>query len=146
MELIAESNDENADTHEVVVISTLNLLGSCLNDLPTQIPKMIANGLVPEILHHLERRIPKQSNYFHTILKFLIFVRVHDEGKNCLRNSKIVESLLAVPLQPGYSELFIGSEKCIEYNKLFNDLLRDDDELLPRAYKQVLNNFDEVES
>ena len=54
-------SDENRD---LLFVNTLHLLAICLNDLPAQIPKFIANGLIPQLVEVLESRVPKQASYF----------------------------------------------------------------------------------
>jgi hypothetical protein len=50
------------------------LLGQCLNDLPAQIPKAIANGVVKAMLDWVEKKFPNTSNAYYEILKFVSYV------------------------------------------------------------------------
>lgn len=144
LRLVEEANTDNQDTHSVVVQSTVHLLAVILNDLPAQIPKLITSGLIPQLLTNLERHIPKHSNYYYSILKFVIAVRIHEKGKECIRNSKIVERMFSIICESGYAEAFVHADRVFEYNRLFNDFLRDDETLQDRAAEQLIRNADTI--
>ncbi len=74
------------------------------------------------------------------------YVRIHDEGKKCVADSWIIETLFEVPIEEGFSEHFLGSERQHEYNWNFNELFRNDDPLQKRAYEQLKTNVEKIES
>jgi len=72
IEFLDKEYDKNEDSFEIIGI--IHLLGQCLNDLPAQIPKAIANGVVKAMLDWVEKKFPNTSNAYYEILKFVSYV------------------------------------------------------------------------
>ena len=107
LELFKENIEDNSVTHDVVYISAMHLVALVLNDLPAQIPKA-CDELLPSLFKSLEQRVPNYNGFFLSLLKLISAVNVHEKGKECLKNSKLIEKCIKVPVEPNYGYHFIN--------------------------------------
>jgi len=52
--------------------------------------------------------------------------------------------MFSIVCESGYAETFIHADRVFEYNRLFNDFLRDDETLQDRAEEQLVRNADTI--
>jgi len=141
LELFKDNKEENSETHDVVFISSMHLIALVLNDLPAQISKAW-DTFLPELFNSLQFRVPNYSSFYLSMLKLVTAVTVHDKGKDWFRKSKLIETLIRVPIEPDYGYNFISCERTYEYNNYLRDLLKNDEDILKRAHDQLIKNVD----
>jgi hypothetical protein len=141
VELFRENIEENADTHDVVFISAMHLIALVMNDLPAQISKA-CDTFLPDIFKSLEKRMPNYNSFYLSALKLTTAVTVHERGKDCLKNCKLLEKIIQVPIEADYSYNFLSCERTFDYNTYLRDLLKNDDEFLKRTSQQLFRNVD----
>jgi len=103
---------------------------------------MISNGIVPELIDCIIKEVPKVSGFYNSLLKFALYLKVHDQGKKILEDTQLVEVILSIPLKKGYTDLISSPDRFTEYHKFFNDLFRDSEVLLTRGKEQVIRNVE----
>jgi hypothetical protein len=141
IELFAENSEDNSVTHDVVYISAMQLVALVLNDLPAQISKA-CDSILPELFSSLEKRIPNYNGFYHSLLKLINAVSVHEKGRECLKASKLIEKCIKVPVEPNYGYHFVNCDKVYEYNGFLRDIMRNDEDIRNRVVEQLVHNVD----
>lgn len=141
LELFKENSDDNSVTHDVVFISAMHLVALVLNDLPAQISKA-CDSILPELFSSLEKRIPNYNGFYHSLLKLINAVSVHEKGRECLKASSLIEKCIKVPIEPNYGYHFVNCDKVYEYNGYLRDIMKNDEEIRDRVVKQLMSDVD----
>jgi len=60
----------------------------------------VQNGIIPDALNSIERRVPLHPDFLLIVMKFMATMHLNDESRKVLGKSKAIENLLAKALDP----------------------------------------------
>eukprot|EP01022_Parablepharisma_sp_SALTPOND_P023015 TRINITY_DN474_c0_g1_i1.p1 TRINITY_DN474_c0_g1~~TRINITY_DN474_c0_g1_i1.p1 ORF type:complete len:2898 (-),score=379.62 TRINITY_DN474_c0_g1_i1:5788-14481(-) len=107
---------------DAVSYSALTLIASVIRDIPTSVPDLISNGLIPAIVECYNTRIPMEENYLRDLLRGINAIVLHHDGCKLVSDSKVVYPILQSLLKEEYA-VALGSAHFEAYEESARQLL-----------------------
>jgi len=67
-----------------IFLPCLQVYTYVLNDQPAQLQQMVGNGIIPDTLKSIERRVPLHPDFLIIVMKFMATMHLNEETKNVL--------------------------------------------------------------
>ncbi|CDW76386.1 ubiquitin-protein ligase [Stylonychia lemnae] len=116
---------------------------SISSGIPAQIPAMIRNGIIPDLIKSLEQRIPYSADIIDAIIYGINQISIHEEGQKLISESPIfdltlkhaVNDKLGMPFDQQVLRLYLAN--LFDRTPALKDIARDN----VNHYLQIINQF-----
>ena len=92
----------NRKTVDPIILSCLWLISCVIKDIPSCIPKLIQNNIIPSVMAYLKGNIYPDVNYLGVIFTFLSSISFHSDGCAIIKSSEVTVKLLSTFIQQEY--------------------------------------------